>query len=65
MTNELPYFINQNGLYKSKIDDNDEDDDIPINDIDNDIDKDANLSPKQKRVFVKMLAKFIRCVSSG
>lgn len=25
------------------------------------IDEDGDLSPKQKRIFVKMLAKFIRC----
>lgn len=26
-----------------------------------DIDKDGDLTPKQKRVFIKMLARFIRC----
>lgn len=26
-----------------------------------DIDKDGDLTPKQKRIFIKMLARFIRC----
>lgn len=57
MANNLPYIKDPEELNKSKIED---EDDIPIVDIE----MDGDLSPKQKRVFVKMLAKLIRCILS-